>query len=129
MSGSRLLPTEVKALADRVRGPVLTPEEEGYDAERTGYQLARQHRPDVVVGATGSADVRAAVDFAREHDLPVAVQGTGHTSAAVAGEGGVLITTSRMTGVRVHAERRTAWVAAGTRWEEVIHEAAPAGLA
>jgi FAD/FMN-containing dehydrogenase len=34
-----------------------------------------------------------------------------------------------MTGVRVNAEAGTAWAAAGTRWEQVIHEAAPAGLA
>ena len=32
-------PAEVKALAKRVRGPVLTPEDEGYDTERAGYQL------------------------------------------------------------------------------------------
>ncbi|GAA0372632.1 FAD-binding oxidoreductase [Microbispora corallina] len=122
-------PTEVKALAERVRGPVLTPEDEGYDTERAGYQLARQHRPDLVVGATGTADVLAAVEFATSHALPVAVQGTGHASAGIAGEGGVLITTTRMTGVRVNPEANTAWVAAGTRWDEVIHETAPAGLA
>jgi FAD/FMN-containing dehydrogenase len=120
---------EVKALAKQVRGPVLTREDEGYDTERGGYQLARRHRPDLVVGATGTADVRAAVDFARSHALPVAVQGTGHASAGIAGEDGVLINTTRMTGVRVNPEARTAWVAAGTRWEQVIHEAAPAGLA
>lgn len=122
-------PAEVKTLAKRVRGPVLTPEDEGYDIERAGYQLARQHRPDLVVGATGTTDVRAAVEFARSHALPVAVQGTGHASAGIAGEGGVLINTTRMTGVRVSLETNTAWVAAGTRWDEVIHEAAPAGLA
>ncbi|MFG1946171.1 FAD-binding oxidoreductase [Nonomuraea sp. NPDC048826] len=125
----RFEPTEVKALAERTRGPVLTPEDDGYDTERTGYQLARLHRPDLVVGATGAADVRAAVEFARSHALPVAVQGTGHSSAGIAGEGGVLINTTRMTGVRVNPETNTAWVAAGTRWAEVIHEAAPAGLA
>ncbi|SDL38649.1 FAD-binding oxidoreductase [Nonomuraea jiangxiensis] len=120
---------DVEALAKRVRGPVLTPRDEGYDTERAGYQLARWHRPDLVVGATGAADVRAAVAFAGDHGLPVAVQGTGHALAGTAGEGGVLINTSRMTGVRVNGRARTAWVAAGTRWDEVIHEAAAAGLA
>ncbi|APU22754.1 FAD-binding oxidoreductase [Actinoalloteichus sp. GBA129-24] len=120
---------EIAALAARVKGPVLTSADEDYDAERTGYQLARRHRPDLVVGATGAADVQAAVAFATGHGLPMAVQGTGHASAGIAGSGGVLINTSRIAGVRVNAEAGTAWVAAGTRWDQVIHEAAPAGLA
>ncbi|MFD3537134.1 FAD-binding oxidoreductase [Streptomyces sp. NPDC058664] len=118
----------VEALGRRVAGPVLTPGDERYDAERAGNQTARAHRPALLVGATGPADVQQAVKFAALHGLAVAVQGTGHALAAVAAEGGVLINTSRMTGVRVDAEARTAWVAAGVRWEQVIHEAAPAGL-
>jgi hypothetical protein len=116
-------------LADQVTGPVLAPRDEGYDEERAGWQTARQHRPDLVVGAAGPADVQAAVTYASGRGLPVAVQGTGHASAAVAGEGGVLITTARMSAVRVDADAGTAWVAAGTRWDQVIHKAAPAGLA
>ncbi|GGK79041.1 oxidoreductase [Planomonospora parontospora subsp. parontospora] len=115
-------------LADQVMGPVLAPRDEGYDAERAGWQTARRHRPDLVVGAAGPADVRAAVAYASGRGLPVAVQGTGHASAAVAANGGVLITTARMSAVRVDADAGTAWVAAGTRWDQVIHRAAPAGL-
>ncbi|MFI6920881.1 FAD-binding oxidoreductase [Nonomuraea spiralis] len=116
-------------LADRVTGPVLAPRDKGYDEERAGWQTARRHRPDLVVGATGPADVQAAVTYAQEHGLPVGVQGTGHASAAVAAEGGVLITTARMSAVRVDADAGTAWVAAGTRWDQVIDRTAPAGLA
>ncbi|GGU01723.1 FAD-binding oxidoreductase [Actinomadura citrea] len=116
-------------LADQVTGPVLAPRDEGYDAERAGWQTARRHRPDLVVGAAGPADVQAAVTYASGRGLPVAVQGTGHASAAVAAEGGVLITTARMSAVRVDADAGTAWVAAGTRWDQVIDRAAPAGLA
>lgn len=116
-------------LTGHVTGPVLAPDDERYDAERTGWQTARGHRPDLVVGATSPADVQAAVTYASRRGLPVAVQGTGHASAAVAAEGGVLITTERMSAVRVDADARTAWVAAGTRWGQVIREAAPAGLA
>jgi FAD binding domain-containing protein/berberine-like enzyme len=128
-TGSLLDAAAIEALATRVRGQVTVPGDEQYDAERAGYQTARWHRPDVVVGATGAADVQAAVEFANTHALPVAVQGTGHALFGIAGTGGVLITTSRFTGVRVDAAARTAWVAAGTRWDEVIHETAAAGLA
>ncbi|TDQ54473.1 FAD-binding oxidoreductase [Actinorugispora endophytica] len=116
-------------LADRVTGPVLAPRDEGYDEERAGWQTARRHRPDLVVGAAGPADVQAAVAYASGRGLPVAVQGTGHASAAVAAEGGVLITTARMSAVRVDADAGTAWVSAGTRWDQVVHRAAQAGLA
>ncbi|MFD9442377.1 FAD-binding oxidoreductase [Streptomyces sp. NPDC060006] len=119
----------LEGLRRRVRGPVLTPRDEHYDAERAGAQTVRAHRPSILVGATGPADVQAAVEFAGRHGLAVAVQGTGHALGAVAGEGGVLINTSRMTGVRVDAAAGTAWVAAGVSWDRVIHEAAPAGLA
>ncbi|GGV19891.1 oxidoreductase [Actinomadura cremea] len=116
-------------LSDQVMGPVLVPRDEEYDEERAGWQIARRHRPDLVVGAVGPADVQAAVTYASGRGLPVAVQGTGHASAAVAAEGGVLITTARMSAVRVDADAGTAWVAAGTRWDQVVRRTAPAGLA
>jgi FAD/FMN-containing dehydrogenase len=119
----------IDALAERVIGPVLASGDERYDAECAGHQTARRHRPDLVVGAVGPADVRAAVAFASSHGLPVAVQGTGHALSAIAAEGGVLINTSRMGGVRVDAEAGTAWMAAGMRSEQVVHKAARAGLA
>ncbi|MFB9430165.1 FAD-binding oxidoreductase [Streptoalloteichus tenebrarius] len=119
---------DVAALAGLVRGPVFPPGTEGYAEECAGYQTADRHRPAVVVCATGAEDVRVAVEFARERGLTVAVQATGHGLSAGA-EGGVLVSTRRMTGVRVDAAARTAWVEAGARWEQVIHEAAPHGLA
>lgn len=115
-------------LAPRVRGPVLVPDHDGYDAERTGHNLAVDHHPGVVVGATGPADVTAAVGFASRHDLAVGVVATGH-GPAVPADGGVLINTSRMSGVRVDPMARVARVEAGARWEQVIHEAAAFGLA
>src|ERR671938_635249 len=90
---------EIASLTVRIRGLLLVPDDDGYDAERAGFQTAQQHRPDVIVGATGAADVCAAVQYAGANGLPVAVQGTGHALLAVAAEGGVLIGTRRMTGV------------------------------
>lgn len=129
--GSEPLSRDVlDALSEGVRGPLFTPELPGYDAQRHGFQTARQHRPAVVVGATGAADIGHAIEVASCHRLPVAVQGAGHALAAVAGEpGGVLINTSRMTGLRIDVDRGIAWVAAGVRWNQVVHEAARVGLA
>ncbi|MEN8652514.1 FAD-binding oxidoreductase [Streptomyces sp. 21So2-11] len=119
---------EVKALNDRTRGPVLVPGDGGFDEERAGFQTAYRHRPAVVVGAESAEDVRAAVRFAAAYGLPVAVQATGH-GLSVAADGGVLISTRRMDGVRIDAGARTAWIGAGARWEQVVEAAAPYGLA
>ncbi|RKN38214.1 FAD-binding oxidoreductase [Streptomyces hoynatensis] len=118
----------VNALRTKVRGAVLLPGEEGYDRERAAFNTALDHRPALIVGAAEAADVREAVAFAGCCGLPVAVRGTGH-GASVPADGGLLITTARLKGVRVDARKATAHVAAGSRWEEVTAAAAAAGLA
>ncbi|KEF05291.1 MULTISPECIES: FAD-binding oxidoreductase [Streptomyces] len=115
-------------LAARITGVVLTPEDDGYDEERSGYQAGYSHRPSVIVGAASAADVVAAVRYARSHGLLVSVQSTGHGLAA-ATDGGLLISTRRMDEVRVDAEARTAWAGAGVLCGQVVEEAAPYGLA
>ena len=115
-------------LAPRLLGPVFLPDDEGYDAARAGYNLAVEHRPAILVGADGAADVMAAVAFATERGLPVGVLNTGH-GPSVAADGALLINTGRMQGVRVDPYHRTARVDAGVRWQRVIHEAAAFGLA
>src|SRR3712207_8863737 len=69
--------------------------------------------------AAGAADVIAAVRLARGEGLGVGVLATGHAVAAPC-EGGVLINTSRMRGVRVDPEAQTARVEAGALWGGVI---------
>lgn len=105
------------------------PASPGYDDERTGFQLLAPHRPAVVVAASGSDDVRAAVRLAAARGEPVAVQATGHGLAGPLDGTGVLISTRRMAAVRVDPVERTAWVEAGARWRDVIDAAAPHGLA
>ncbi|WP_416971108.1 FAD-binding oxidoreductase [Streptomyces sp. 4F14] len=106
----------------------LGPGDPGYDEARSGVQRSYLHRPSALVRAEGVADVRRAVRYAARHGLEVAVQATGH-GLNVPTEGGVLIETSRMAHVRVDPVTRTAWAAAGTRWEQVIEAAWEHGLA
>lgn len=119
---------ELDQLRKAVSGPVLLPGDEGYDDERTGFELSVDHRPDVIVGATNAADVTAAVRFAADHDLPAAVLATGHAAVSSATEG-VFVTTRRMTGVRIDPDAGTARVEAGARWSEVLEAAGAHGLA
>lgn len=118
----------IQRLIDRVTGPVLLAGQDGYDAERTSFNLAFPYRPDVIVGATDAQDVQAAVEFAAAHGLPVGVRATGH-GASAATEGGLLITTRRMTEVRIDPQSRIASVGAGVRFDHLITEAAAHGLA
>jgi FAD/FMN-containing dehydrogenase len=120
--------TDFDSLAARCEGPVLLPGQEGYDEECTGFNLAARHRPEVIVGAAWADDVTAAVAFAVAHDLPVAVHNSGH-GFSVPAEGGLLVTTRRMTTIRVDPAARSAYVEAGARFEQLVPEAARHGLA
>ncbi|MGW3341112.1 FAD-binding oxidoreductase [Streptomyces sp. NPDC001009] len=115
-------------LAESVSGPLFAAGQDGYDEERARYQTHRPHRPAFVVGAAEPKDVQRAVEFAAAQDLPVGVQATGH-SPALPADTGVLVSTRRMTEVRVDPAARTAFVGAGVRWKQVIEAAAPHGLA
>jgi FAD/FMN-containing dehydrogenase len=119
---------DLAALRADVCGPVLVPTDPAVSTETAGFNAAVRHRPDVVVGATCAADVAAAVRWAAERGLSVAVQATGH-GADVAVEGGVLVTTGRMTSVSVDPVARTARLGPGARWADVVEAAGPRGLA
>lgn len=109
-------------------GPVHQPGDADYDAQRAALNPALDARPVLVAEATSPADVRAAVTWARTHDLPLAIQSTGH-GTHVPAHGGLLIKTSRMATVLVDPDRRIAKVGPGARWGDVIAAAAPFGLA
>ncbi|MEV6429823.1 FAD-binding oxidoreductase [Nocardia sp. NPDC051463] len=114
--------------ADAFTGPVFYPGDAGYEDEIAGFQTAYSHRPALIVGAVHAADVRSAVEYAARQGLPVAVQATGH-GLSVAAEGGVLISTRRMTGIRIDPVAATARVAAGVRAGALVEAAARHGLA
>lgn len=119
---------DVTTLRDEAHGQVLLPGDDGFDAACGGFQLLDPHRPDAVLAAADDHDVQAAVGYAAEHDLPLAVQATGHgRNAGLAG--GLLLSTGALTEVRVDPDARTAWVSAGATWRQVIDATAPYGLA
>jgi FAD binding domain/Berberine and berberine like len=124
MSGGK----ELDAFRVGLRGAAYAPGEEGYDEARSAWNLSVRQHPELVVAAESAADVQAAVRLARERGLGVGVMATGHGVGAVP-DGGVLINTSRMRGVSVDPESRTARVEAGALWADVIPEAQAHGLA
>ncbi|MEU4605729.1 FAD-binding protein [Kribbella sp. NPDC023972] len=116
----------VERLRDVVEGPVFAPADEGFAAEVAGFNLAARHTPEVAVGITSEADAVAVVRTAADSGTPLRVLATGHGSARSI-DGGVLVTTSRMSKVTV--DGRIAHIEAGCRWAEVVAAAAEHGLA
>ena len=118
----------LEVLQAGLRGDAHVPGNEGYDGAAGAWNLNAVQRPALVVMAEGAADVMAAVRFARDEGLGVGVMATGH-GVGTPVDGGVLVNTSRMRGVRVDPVARTARVEAGALWRDVIPEAQAHGLA
>ncbi len=106
-------------LSEQLTGTILRRNTAGFAAEAAAHNRAVVHRPDLIIGAERPEDVAAAVRFARQRQLEVAVQCTGH-GALVPVEHGVLVTTRRLDGLELDLERRTVTVGAGLRWSRVI---------
>lgn len=122
--------SEFEHLKSRLRGSLVTPEDPAYDEARKVWNGLIDKRPGLIVRCTGAADVIASINFAREHDLVVAVRGGGHNVAGHAVcEGGMVIDLSRMRGVRVDPDRRTVRVEGGATLGDIDHETQAFGLA
>jgi FAD/FMN-containing dehydrogenase len=115
-------------LQSRLQGLAIAPGDERYDQLRAAWNLTVDQHPALIVVAENAADIAEAVRYARETDLKVAVQATGHGVIRPA-DGSLLVLTSSMTDVRVNAQSRTAWVSAGAKWARVLEEAHAVGLA
>ena len=111
-------------------GAVLQAGDEGFETARQIWNGDIQRQPAVIARCTGTADVLAAVRFARERELPIAIRGGGH---AVAGhamcDGGLVIDLSAMSGVRVDPLAGTVRAQGGCLWRHVDHESQTFGLA
>ena len=122
----------VGELAANFRGELIRPGDDGrYDAARAVYNAMIDRRPALIARCTGVADVIAAVNFARENELVVAVRGGGHSVPGYGVcEGGIVIDLSPMKGVWiVDPEARTARAQAGVTWGEFDRETQQFGLA
>jgi FAD/FMN-containing dehydrogenase len=118
------------SLRQQVRGDVIAPEDAGYDEARAIRNAMIDKHPAAVTRPVNAGDVIAAVNFARESHLPLAIRGGGHS---VPGFGtcddGIVIDMSRMRGVRVNPEKRTARADGGATWGDFNSATNAFGLA
>jgi FAD/FMN-containing dehydrogenase len=121
---------DLERLRTGFRGPVIGPDDEGYREARSIWNGAIDRRPVAIARCTGVADVVAAVRFAHERDLLVAVRSGGHGVGGQAlCDGGLVIDLSPMRGIRVDPAARTARAEAGVLWGELDRETQLFGLA
>ncbi|RKQ87628.1 FAD/FMN-containing dehydrogenase [Solirubrobacter pauli] len=119
----------VPALRDLCGGAVALPGDDGYDAARSGFNLALDQRPAAVAYPADATEVAEVVAAARAQGLRVAGQATGHNAGPLGDlSGTVLVKTSGMRGVEIDAAGRIARTEAGALWEDVVDAAAPHGL-
>ncbi|MEO6446570.1 MAG: FAD-binding oxidoreductase [Gemmatimonadaceae bacterium] len=120
----------IDALKARVRGPVLTPGDAGYEESRTVWNGMIQRHPALVVRCLGVADVIACVRFAREHDILLCIKGGGHNIAGLStADGALMLDLSLMRGVWVDAQQKVAHAQGGCQLGDVDRETQVHGLA
>jgi FAD/FMN-containing dehydrogenase len=117
-------------LRQRHRGPVIGPHDAGYDPARITFNGMIDRRPAVIARPLDVADVVAAVGYAVQEDLPIAVRGGGHSVAGhCIGDGGVVVDLRLMRFVSVDPDARLATCGGGALWEDLDPPCLRHGLA
>jgi FAD/FMN-containing dehydrogenase len=127
----RVLPDAlIDKFATGLRGELVRPSDQAYDAARRVWNGMVDKRPALIARCAGTADVIDTVRFARDHDLLVSVRGGGHNYAGKSVcDAGLMIDLSPMKGIHVDPARKTARAQAGLRLGEFDRETQAFGLA
>jgi FAD/FMN-containing dehydrogenase len=127
---TKLDETLLTELAASFRGQLVRPGNPTYDEHRRIWNGSIDRYPALIARCAGVADVIAAVRFAREAGLEVAVRGGGHSFPGQSVcDGGIVIDLGTMRGIRVDPEARTARAQAGVLLGELDRETQAFGLA
>ena len=120
---------EVSRLRDRV-ARVVSPADAGWDTARIAFNLTVDQHPALIAYPSSAREVAEVVSFARERDLTVAPQRTGHNAAPLGSlERSILLKTDDLGGVEIDASARRAREGGGMKWAHVVPQASEMGLA
>src|SRR5512145_3129885 len=115
--------SSIEQLQQVHRGALITPTDSRYEEYRRVWNAMIDRRPAVIARCRGAGDVVAAVNFARDNGLPLAIRGGAHSIAGRSTcDDGVVIDFSEMKSIRVDPVARTARAEPGLRWTEFDRE-------
>jgi FAD/FMN-containing dehydrogenase len=121
---------DAEMLRGQLDGELVLPGDDGYDDARAIWNAMHDRQPALIVRPRSTGDVVAALAFAREEGLPVAIRGGGHSVAGYGTvEGGLVIDHSLMRGVDVDADRRIVRAEAGATLADLDRATQEHGLA
>jgi FAD/FMN-containing dehydrogenase len=124
------LSSRVAELQKNFSGRLLLPTDSDWESARRIHNGLVNKRPALIAQCLGAADIAAAVRFAREQSLEVAVRGGGHNvSGRATVDGGLMIDLSLLKYVHVDPKARTARVGGGTLWGHFNRETQAHGVA
>jgi FAD/FMN-containing dehydrogenase len=126
------MPSEdaITKLKATVRGTVIEPQDKNYDDACKVYNGMIHKRPRLIVRCVDMADVICSVNFAREHDVLLAIRGGGHNAGGLGTcDDGLVIDMSGIKYTRIDPTARTAMVGGGCTWGDVDHATHGFGLA
>jgi FAD binding domain/Berberine and berberine like len=119
-----------RELAFGLRGQVVYPGDDGYDAARAVFNGMIDRRPLAVIRPMNASDVVRCIEFAGRHHLPISVRGGGHSVAGHAvRDGAIMLDLSGMKAVQVEPETRTARAEPGLTLGEFDRATQAFGLA
>ncbi len=125
-----IAPEAIERFRATFRGVILEQGDPGYDEARKIWNGMHDRYPALIARCSGTADIAAAVSFARDEGIRLSVRGGGHNVAGTAViDDGLVIDNSLMRGVYVDPVRRTARAQPGARWGDLDREAQQFGLA
>jgi FAD binding domain-containing protein/berberine-like enzyme len=121
---------DIGQFRQNLRGRLVTRSDSDYDEARSLYNAMIDKRPLLIAKCVDTADIIAAVNFGREHDLLIAIRGGGHNGPGLAScDDGLVIDLSMMKGVRVDPARAIVRVEPGCTSGDVDHATHVFGLA
>ncbi len=130
MAHDTLPSAAVQDLADGLAGTLVQPDDAAFDEARMVWNGMFDRRPALIARCSGTADVVAAVNFAREQGMAVAVRGGGHSAAGYGTcDEGLVIDLSPMKAIEVDPATRTARADPGLTWGEFDAATQEHGLA
>ncbi len=104
----------IKELGDAMTGPVLLSGHPDYNGARRVWNGMHDKRPALIARCRNNDDIRNAVDFARDHNLLLAVRGGGHSWPGKSTcNDGLMLDLAEMINIDVDVESQTAWCDGG----------------